>query len=155
MLAFAWLVEMLRLYSAGPGNGATFSDLTPAATPTLAGSPAANGTPRSTTPVPGELIAKISDVPTNQAFNFTLPSSEPGVLIHLNNGQFVAYNASCTHAGCPVDFDRGSQQLLCPCHGAAFDPARNGEVLKGPAQTPLMSVPILVDRKTGQISFRQ
>lgn len=155
MLALAWLVEMLRLRPASTTDNTAFGDLPPAATPTPAGSPSTKGTPKSNTPVAGEQIAKISDVPTNRAFNFTLPSNEPGILIHLQNGQFVAYNATCTHAGCPVDFDRGTQQLVCPCHGATFNPARAGEVISGPAQTPLVVIPILVDRKTGKISFSQ
>lgn len=155
MLALAWLVETLRLGPGSTNNNTNVANLPPAATPTPAGSPVKGGTPRSNTPVAGETIAKISDVPTNKAFNFTLPSSEPGILIHLNNGQFVAYNATCTHAGCPVDFDGDTEQLLCPCHGAIFNPARAGEVISGPAQTPLATIPILVDRKAGKISFSQ
>ena len=69
----------------------------------------------------------------------------------LSNGQFVAYDALCTHAGCPVDYDPGSQLLLCPCHGAAFDPAKDGAVVQSPAETPLPSVAIRVDSATGAI----
>jgi len=100
-------------------------------------------------------IAQVSAVPTNSAVNFTIPSNgDPGVLVHLNNGKFVCFDATCTHAGCPVQFDSGSSLLVCPCHGAEFDPANNASVVQGPAQTPLTSVPIKVDNATGAITLQ-
>ena len=100
-------------------------------------------------------IAQVSAVPTNSAVNFTMPSNgDPGVLVHLNNGKFVCFDATCTHAGCPVQFDSGSSLLVCPCHGAEFDPANNASVVQGPAQTPLTSVPIKVNNATGAITLQ-
>lgn len=99
------------------------------------------------------VIAQISQVPDNSSAQFTVNSSgDPGVLVHLNNGQFVAYDAVCTHAGCTVSYDPGSQMLLCPCHGAAFDPSKAAAVVQGPAPTPLASVNIKVDTKAGTVS---
>ena len=100
-------------------------------------------------------IAQVNAVPTNSAVTFTIPSnSDPGVLIHLNNGKFVAFDATCTHAGCPVQYDPSSQHLLCPCHGAEFDPANAAAVVQGPTNTPLTSVPIRVDNSTGAITLQ-
>jgi thiosulfate dehydrogenase [quinone] large subunit len=91
------------------------------------------------------VITRVSDVPANSAASFTVPSSgDPGVVIHLSSGRFVAYDATCTHAGCPVQYDSGSQELYCPCHGAVFDPANQAAVLQGPAPTPLTAVTIAV-----------
>lgn len=102
----------------------------------------------------GNVIAQVSAVPTNSAATFTIPSNgDPGVLVHLTNGQFVAYDATCTHAGCPVSYDPGSQLLQCPCHGAAYDPAKNAEVVSPPAPTPLTAVQIKVDSSTGAITL--
>lgn len=148
MLALAWLAETLHLL---PNNASNPNAL---AAPTL-GSPVPTSTPTPSNPGPGGTIAKISDVPINNSVSFTLPSSDPGVLIHLNNGQFVAYNATCTHAGCLVDFDSDSRQLICPCHGATFDPTRSAAVRSGPAQTPLASVPITVNQSAGTIALGQ
>jgi thiosulfate dehydrogenase (quinone) large subunit len=151
MLALTWLAGVLHLLP----SSTNANNLTAQITPTL-GSPVANTTPAGSNPRPGGTIAKISDIPANSAFNFTLPSnSDPGILIHLRNGQFVAYDAACTHAGCLVDFDPASGQLICPCHGASFDPAKAATVLTGPAQTPLISVPIKVDQSAGTILLSQ
>jgi thiosulfate dehydrogenase [quinone] large subunit len=98
-------------------------------------------------------IATASLVPENSAVSFTLPANgDPGVLVHLTNGQFVAFDAVCTHAGCPVQYDPSSKLLLCPCHGAAFDPAQSALVVQGPADTPLASVPIHVDSASGAVT---
>jgi thiosulfate dehydrogenase [quinone] large subunit len=108
----------------------------------------------ATTTSGGSAIAQVSAVPVNSAVNFTIPSNnDPGVLIHLPSGQFVAYDALCTHAGCQVDYDPSSHLLLCPCHGAAFDPAHNAAVVNPPAPTPLPPVAIHVDSASGAITL--
>jgi len=149
VLALAWLAEALHLLpaSTNAGNGNAQTQVTP----TL-GSPVT--TAASDNPLPGGTIAQISALPVNSSLDFTLPSNDPGVLIHLANGQFVAYDAICTHAGCQVDYDPTSQKLICPCHGAAFDPARAAQVLNGPALTPLTSVPIQVDQNVGTVILK-
>ncbi len=151
MIVLVGLAEALRLLPA-PGSTDT-GDLGTQVTPTL-GSPVAGDTP--TAALPGGVIAQISDVPVNSATTFTIPSNgDPGILVHLSNGQFVAFDATCTHAGCPVDYDPGLRDLVCPCHGAAFDPSKGAEAINGPAQTPLTSVPIVVDQNAGTISLGQ
>jgi thiosulfate dehydrogenase [quinone] large subunit len=98
-------------------------------------------------------IAEVSQLPTNNAVSFTVPSSaDPGVLVHLSSGDFVAFDALCTHAGCAVQYDPSSRLLLCPCHGAAFDPAHGASVVQGPAPTPLTSIPVTVNRASGTIT---
>ncbi|HZR43956.1 MAG TPA: TQO small subunit DoxD [Ktedonobacteraceae bacterium] len=124
-------------------NNSPATDITPTGTASNA------GTPSSSTP-----IAKTSAVPTNSALTFTIPANgDPGILVHLNNGQFVAYDALCTHAGCQVDYDASSQLLVCPCHGASFDPSKNGAVVDPPAPVPLPSIAIHVDSATGAITI--
>ncbi len=106
----------------------------------------------STTPTTGQ-IAQVSAIAKNSAKPFVIPSTgDPGVLVHLSDGHFVAYDAVCTHAGCTVDYDPASQLLQCPCHGAAFDPAKGAEVVNPPAPIALTSVKIRVDSATGAIS---
>jgi thiosulfate dehydrogenase (quinone) large subunit len=138
--AIIWVWNFLNATSAP----ATTGGASPGATP-------ATGT--ATSSGSSSVIAQISQVPDNSSAQFTLTSNgDPGVLVHLSNGQFVAYDAVCTHAGCPVSYDPSSHLLECPCHGAAFDPAKNGAVVQGPALTPLASVKITVDNAKGTIS---
>ncbi len=97
----------------------------------------------------GQAIAQASKVPQNSAVNFT-DSGGPAVLVHLESGDFVAYSAVCTHQQCEVAYQRQSSQLACPCHGSIFDPSNGGQVVSGPAPTPLPEIPVQV--QGGQIT---
>ena len=144
---------VLRILSTGSDETTTTGDggVGPVTAPTATASSVS--TPTNGTTIAGQ-IAQASAVPQNSAMSFTIPSSgDAGVLVHLNNGQFVAYDALCTHAGCQVDYNPSSQLLECPCHGAAFDPAKNAEVINPPAPTPLTPVKISVDSATGAITL--
>ncbi len=35
-------------------------------------------------------------------------------------GEVVAFNVTCPHLGCSVDYIPGNKQYLCPCHDSAF-----------------------------------
>lgn len=91
-------------------------------------------------------VGNISQVPVNSALAFLLASNgDPGLVIRLTQNKLVAYDATCTHAGCTVNYDPTTQALICPCHGAAFDPSNNAAVLAGPTSLPLTSVPVNID----------
>lgn len=110
------------------------------------GAPASNPTPLPGTPQGA--IGNISQVPINSAFTFLLAANnDPGVVIHLSGQTYVAYDATCTHQGCTVGYDPTTQALICPCHGAAYDPSNNGAVLAGPTNLPLTSLPLRIDNK--------
>ena len=89
----------------------------------------------------GTAIAAESDVAPGSAVTFKNAGS-PAVLVHLDNGDFVAYSAICTHQGCTVAYKNG--QLACPCHGSVFDPADGAAVIAGPAPKPLAEIPVKV-----------
>jgi Rieske Fe-S protein len=57
----------------------------------------------------------------------------------------VAYERACTHQQVAVDYDAATGHLICPLHHSEFDPANNGSVLVGPAQTPLPKVAVRVN----------
>jgi cytochrome b6-f complex iron-sulfur subunit len=86
-------------------------------------------------------IAAESEVAPGSAVTFKNAGS-PAVLVHLDNGDFVAYSAVCTHQACTVAYKNG--QLACPCHGSVFDPADGAAVVAGPAPKPLAEIPVKV-----------
>jgi glycine/D-amino acid oxidase-like deaminating enzyme/nitrite reductase/ring-hydroxylating ferredoxin subunit len=52
-----------------------------------------------------------------------------------DNGVLHAFSAACTHMGCVVSWNAAETSWDCPCHGSRF--SVSGEVLHGPAVTPL------------------
>ncbi|HZC85079.1 MAG TPA: Rieske 2Fe-2S domain-containing protein, partial [Rubrobacter sp.] len=54
----------------------------------------------------GTAIASESEVAPGSALKFK-DSGNPAFLIHLDNGDFVAYSAICTHQGCTVAYKDG------------------------------------------------
>jgi thiosulfate dehydrogenase [quinone] large subunit len=137
--------------SSGGATGANASPSLPAATDsagTVAGpSPTSAG-------APGQLVARVSQLASGGSVTFTDPNTgDPGVLLKLSDGTIVAFDAVCTHAGCTVQYDPGYRLLLCPCHGAAFDPAHQAQVVAGPTDIPLAPIPIHVDTASGRITL--
>lgn len=47
-----------------------------------------------------------------------------------------AISSVCTHAGCPVSYNKRDAVLVCPCHGSKF--SKEGFVLHGPAKKALL-----------------
>ncbi len=93
----------------------------------------------------GQAIALESEVTPNTAFPFIdAGTGQQGVLVRLEDGEFAAYSAVCTHQACRVGYQPGTQKLACPCHGSVFDPARGAAVENGPAISPLPEVEIEV-----------
>ncbi len=39
----------------------------------------------------------------------------------MPNGQVIAFNDTCTHLGCKVDYQASNKRFFCPCHQSAFD----------------------------------
>jgi serine/threonine protein kinase/nitrite reductase/ring-hydroxylating ferredoxin subunit len=104
-------------------------------------------TPPKPTPTPGHtgtVIGHTSQA-TNSAVAFTNPADgQASLLIRMANGNFVACEKACTHAGVPVNYSSGTQKLVCPAHNATFDPA-NGFAPTSPAPSALPRVSIRVN----------
>lgn len=68
-----------------------------------------------------------------------------------SHSQFIAFSMYCTHLGCPLHWLKPPAELfLCPCHGSAF--YKDGTVAAGPAELPMVHLPIRVHR--GQVQLK-
>jgi thiosulfate dehydrogenase [quinone] large subunit len=86
------------------------------------------------------VIAAAATVAVGSSKSFTTPSGTPAFLLHPQPDTFVAFDATCTHQGCPITYNNLGFQ--CPCHGSTFD--QNGKVTGGPASTPLLKIPVKI-----------
>ncbi|MFE7636482.1 Rieske 2Fe-2S domain-containing protein [Kitasatospora sp. NPDC057518] len=93
----------------------------------------ASGAPAATAPAPAVPAAS---VPVGGSAQVKDPATGDAVyIVQPKAGQYCAFSAVCTHAGCAVDAPKNGQ-LYCPCHGSRFD-AATGAVVNGPAVKPL------------------
>lgn len=81
------------------------------------------------------LLASLSDLPedgTPKRFDVVAekvdgwmkypPKPIGGVFLRkAGNGKVVAFNSSCPHAGCSVDYKPERKNFLCPCHDSTFE----------------------------------
>ena len=90
--------------------------------------------------------AKVADrLDPGQAVAFRYPGADDRALaIRLPDGRLVGWSAVCTHLACAVLWREEDNQLECPCHDGAFDPA-TGEVVAGPPPRPLPRVELRED----------
>jgi thiosulfate dehydrogenase [quinone] large subunit len=126
-VAVVWVLAILpRTRSAG---AVANPQSTPATAPGT--TPAAGSTPT------GTKIGSVADLQRQGYLNFRDPTTgDPAVAVNTADGVY-AFDAVCTHAGCQVNYDSSQRVLVCPCHGATFDPSNGAAVLSGPAPTPL------------------
>lgn len=135
------------LASCGGGGSSTSSDEGSAASSDMAGAEEGLSGPEIES---GQAIAAEGEVPPNSAVPFTnAETGQPEVLVRLQDGEFVAYSAVCTHQQCTVAYQPQSQRLACPCHGGVYDPASNAAVEAGPPPRPLPEAGIEV--RDGQV----
>ncbi len=69
------------------------------------------------------------------------------VVRNPEDNSLVALNPECPHQGCTVNWDKSTQNLVCPCHGSKF--AADGGVVKEPATKPLANY--VVKEENGSI----
>lgn len=61
--------------------------------------------------------------------------SRPVLLVRVDESQWRAFSAVCTHLNCTVQFRDDTHQIWCACHNGTYD--MNGKVVSGPPPAPL------------------
>lgn len=69
-------------------------------------------------------------------------AGKPILVIRLDENEFRAFSAVCTHLGCVVHWEKERRQIVCPCHAGLFSP--DGKVVAGPPPRELPQYPVSV-----------
>jgi len=87
-------------------------------------------------PVTGEVMLGLaSEVPLGGGTKFKVDSTLTVLVTQTKAGNYKAFSATCTHAGCIVSGVENNE-IACACHGAKFDP-ESGMAIAGPARSAL------------------
>jgi len=74
---------------------------------------------------------------------------DPVIVLRVNEGDFRAFSATCTHLDCIVEYQRDKARIWCNCHNGMYD--LSGQVVSGPPPRPLQPYKVdLVARGSGQ-----
>lgn len=87
-----------------------------------------------------DAVASTSDIEVGGGSVF--PDAQV-VITQPTEGEFKAFNITCTHQGCPVE-SVSDGHINCPCHGSKFS-IEDGSPDGGPATSPLEEVSITVE----------
>jgi arsenite oxidase small subunit len=95
-------------------------------------------------------VISLSRLKVNRAHTFDYPlKGQSNMLLDLGGAvpggvgskkSIVAFSSLCQHMGCPVGYDRGRRELVCPCHQSRYDPERLGAIIQGVATRALPRV---------------
>jgi cytochrome b6-f complex iron-sulfur subunit len=69
----------------------------------------------------------------------------PAMLIHHEDGRWVALTAVCTHLGCTVQYEPQADRIHCSCHGGVYN-AYTGANVSGPPPKPLTLYKVAVNQ---------
>lgn len=99
-----------------------------------------NGSEAAAADVASVTVGKADDFSPGQGKNFQF-GSIPAIVLLTHAGEFKAYNATCTHLGCTVQYNGSTSageegKIWCACHGGQFDP-NTGKNIAGPPPKPL------------------
>jgi Rieske Fe-S protein len=100
----------------------------------------------------GLKIAVLADFPKPGSYKTFDAAGIPAMIVRTTGAQpegitvndinLLAFSRQCTHLGCTVN-EPVEEALGCPCHGSVFN-AQTGEVVNGPAGTPLPKIKLEV-----------
>lgn len=91
---------------------------------------------------PKSLEPNVNSIKAGIASEFPVNSGQivkfgrlPVILIRLESGDFRAFNGTCTHLDCIVQYRSDLKHIWCACHNGHYD--LKGRNLSGPPPKPL------------------
>ena len=95
--------------------------------------------------------ANVNSVKAGMVSDFAVNSSTilkfgrlPVILIRKEDGGFRAFEATCTHLDCIVQYKKDRKQIYCACHNGLYD--LHGQNVSGPPPRPLVKFEVNIVR---------
>lgn len=84
---------------------------------------------------------KLPDIPKDSG-TIVKFGTKPAILVRTANGELRAFNATCTHLDCTVQYRADMGLIWCACHNGKYD--LNGRNVAGPPPRPLEELRVVV-----------
>ncbi|HEQ98552.1 MAG TPA: ubiquinol-cytochrome c reductase iron-sulfur subunit [candidate division Zixibacteria bacterium] len=97
-------------------------------------------------------VGNLEDFPPDSSKIFKF-GRKPGILIHTPDGEFKAFNATCTHLSCVVQYRKDLGVIWCACHNGRFN--LNGKNISGPPPRPLERFDVHIKGEEIYVSRRE
>jgi cytochrome b6-f complex iron-sulfur subunit len=89
-------------------------------------------------------------LPAGSALMFKFGAA-PAMLIHHEDGRWIALSAVCSHLGCTVQYEPPMDRIHCACHGGVYN-AYTGANVSGPPPKPLKKFNVTVNATGVEVS---
>ena len=94
---------------------------------------------------------KVSDLKPNSGKIIKF-GNKPALLVRVNETDWKAFSAVCTHLNCTVQYQEGRREIWCACHNGTYD--LEGRVASGPPPKPLEELAVKIRGEEVVISRR-
>lgn len=71
----------------------------------------------------------------DRGFRIVRFGNEPVIVIRIDDSEFRAFTATCTHLDCIVEYQPDRSRIWCNCHNGEY--SLQGQVVSGPPPRPL------------------
>jgi cytochrome b6-f complex iron-sulfur subunit len=83
-----------------------------------------------------QAFATVEQIDTKGSVRNITDGAKPVLIFRdPSSSELVAFDSTCTHQACNVDWDNEADLIACPCHSSQYNP--DGTVKQGPADDPL------------------
>ena len=100
-------------------------------------------------------VGDIGSLPIDQPVNMKFPFRTEDAyvretvthdiwVIKRSPSEVTVFSPICPHLGCHYDWDPGTREFACPCHGSIY--SMDGKVLGGPAPRTLDTLPTRLEK---------
>ena len=86
-------------------------------------------------------VAKVGEIPVGSG-KVVRFGSRPALVIREAASSFLAFEATCTHLSCTVQYRSDVRQIWCACHNGFYD--LTGKNIAGPPPRPLSPLKVNV-----------